>query len=64
MDFPGLTPLFTLVSTILHAYIAIIATIGIAAQVWLFKQFLAHETRISTLEGKNDGGPAPDRTHV
>lgn len=31
MDIPGLTPLFTLVSTILHAYIAVIATIGIAA---------------------------------
>ena len=56
-DFPGLTPLFTLISTVLHAYIAVAATIGIGIQIWLIKSFLGNETRISHLEGsKKENG--------
>lgn len=54
-DLPGLTPLFTFVSTILHLYISLAITVGVGIQIWLIKRFLDHETRISKMEGKANG---------
>lgn len=57
LDIPGLTPLFTLVSTVLHAYIAILITVMAGIQIWLMKRLVNHETRISHLEGnKKENG--------